>query len=274
MTDVDATFVAEYDYKAQTDTELTVAAGDKVRISRVEGDWLYGRHLTTGIEGWVAASYGHLRQESPYLQLNQKAKTQKRSERFSTIVGAEADFLALLQELVDSVINVVNVRDTPFKRSFLNDPAVAVSFNLLVEILKACTSFHRLLSSGKNDMDVCAAYTQFAPSLQLFAQYASENSKLLHAVERSQRELSMLMPGNRLIPALISPLEHYPLYQTDFQDYVWLSNQKSKEYELLCKALDVIIAQSEFVDVKLKEEADSLLLLNLQNKCELILLYV
>lgn len=266
MTDVDATFVAEYDYKAQGETELTVSAGDKVKVSRVEGDWLYGRHAGTGKEGWVAASYGHMRQESPYLKLDERSKSQKRVERFQTITKGEADFLSGLQDLMNSVISVINVRDTPFKRTFLNDPAVAVSFNLLTDMHKACSSFHQVLTNSKSEIEICTAYTHFAPSLQIFAQYASENSKLLNAMERNRRELALLVGDISLAPAFIQPLQHYPLYQTDFQDYVWLSPPKSAHYELLCSALDAIIAQSEFVDVKLKEEADSLMLLNLQSK--------
>eukprot|EP01031_Cornospumella_fuschlensis_P043121 gene43121-52701_t len=267
MTDVDATFVAEYDYKAQSETELTISAGDTVRISRVEGDWMYGRHNITGKEGWVASSYGHLRQESPYQHMQERVKATKRKERFDSIVRGEAEFLTSLRTLVDGIIAVINVRDTPFKRTFLNDPSVAVSFNLLSEMHKACSSFHAVLSVAKSDMEICTAYTHFAPSLQLFAQYASENSKLLHAVERSRRDLSALLgdAAGSLAPSLILPLQHYPLYKTDFQDFVWLS-PGGQQYELLCSALDVIIAQSEFVDVKLKEEADSLLLLNLQSK--------
>ncbi len=195
----------------------------------------------------------------------------KRSELFKSIITTQADFIAVLYGLIESIITPLTLRDTNFKRTFLGEPSVAVSFSLLQEIHNACTNFDSVLRRAKTDIEIANAYVQFAPSLQLFAQYASENSKLLNSVKTNTRQLSgFLSAGQDLEASLISPLEHYSKYKTDFQEFVWLSSSEGQEADATAGALDIVIAQTDYVDAKLKEEALSLMLLNLQNQCEWI----
>lgn len=264
-------FIADYEYSSKNEGELDFKVGDRIVILKIDGDWLFGSHSVTHQEGWLALSYGHIRKTSPYASLDSNSKSTKRREIFEASKNEEKKFVATLNEVIEKVINPLQLRDTVFKRNFLADAGVAVSFNLLADMQKTCSNFLVALEKSKNEGEIAAAHTQFAPSLQLFAQYASENSKLINAVERNRRGLAQVMESQgefSLAASILSPLQHYQKYRNDFQEYVWLTPENDKAATVLEAALDVIIAQSEYVDVKLKEEEEHLMLLALQSRCK------
>lgn len=263
-------FIGDYDYVAQNEGELSFKVGDNIRIYQSDGDWWYGELVRTGEIGWVAPSYGHTREESPYAALSKEVKDKKRVQLFQAIIQGQSQFISILNSFIESVIAPIAIRDTQFKRTMMSEPSVAVSFSLLQEIYNACSNFDSILRRAKTDIEIANAYVQFAPSLQLFAQYASENSTLLNSVKTNIRQLSaFLSAGQNLEGTLILPLEHYPKYKIDFQEFVWLTMPDTAEYNAVAGALDIIIGQTDYVDSKLKEEAESLMLLNLQNQCKL-----
>lgn len=262
------TFVADYDYERQNETELSFSVGDTVLISQSQDGWLYGQHTKTQQSGWVASSYGHTRQDSPYNKMSGAAKDEKRAILFKNIIIAESEFTTLLSDFIKEVINPINLRDTPFKRSFMGDSTVAVSFSLLQDLYKACFNFESVLRISKSDIEVSNAYIQFAPSLQIFAQFASENAKLLNAMKSNQRQLAEIIPDRiNAVQVLIQPVEHVALYKSLLQQYLWLSNH-SPDFAVLEAALALIAEQTLEVEAKIKEEAEGWKLLTLQSQCE------
>lgn len=266
-------FIADYPYVAAAETELSLEVNDKIVVVSKEGEWIYGYKEVRGQrqEGWVAASYGHFRQSSPYANLDDRSKASQRAVAFQSLMEAEQDFIKILQELKEALIDVVSIRDDSFKRSFMNEPSVTVSFTILADMLKACGNFAGLLSGCRDEHSVAAAFLQFSPSMQLFAQYATENIKLLNAVKTSSKGLKKLLPkGFQLEAYLVAPSQHYPKYKTSIQEYVWLTpnSVSGKVREELESAMDKVIAQSDYVDLKLKEETEALRLLALQNTCK------
>lgn len=268
-------FVGDYDYQSKNEGELSFKVGDTIRIYQSDGDWWYGEALKTGEVGWVAPTYGHTREESPYLNISVDVKIKKRSELFQNVILVQSEFITVLFGFIESIISPLALRDTAFKRTILGEPSVAVSFSLLQEIFNACSNFDSVLRRAKTDTEIANAYVQFAPSLQLFAQYASENSKLLNSIKTHARQLSSFLgAGQSLEASLIMPLQHYTKYKVDFQEFVWLSFGDVQELDAIAGALDIIIAQTDYVDAKLKEEAQSLMLLNLQDQCTLLHLFI
>ena len=266
----DLSFVADFNYEAQNETELSFKVGDVIRISANEGGWFYGLH-PNGKSGWVAPSYGHTRYDSPYTKISAAEKEEKRKLLFKNIVSTEHDFVTMLQEFIQSVVNPLNLRDTSFKRTFLGDSAVAVSFSLLQDLYKACFNFETVLKMSQSDLELANAYIQFAPSLQVFAQYASENAKLLNAVKSNTRQLNDVVPESiDIAGTLIQPMQHCSLYKGLFQEYIWLTPKESPDFPSLETALDQIITQTNYLDAKMKEEEESWKLLNLQSKCKFI----
>lgn len=262
----DLSFVADYGYEAQNDTELTFKVGDVIRITANEGGWFYGQHAN-GKTGWVAPSYGHTRYDSPYTKISNEEKEEKRKLLFKQIISTEHEFVMVLQEFVQGVVNPLNLRDTAFKRAFLGDSAVAVSFSLLQDLYKACFNFESVLKISQSDLELANAYIQFAPMLQVFAQYASENAKLLNAVKGS-RQLNEVVPENiNIVETLIQPMQHCALYKGLFQEYIWLTPRENPDFPSLETALDQIITQTNYVEAKMKEEEESWKLLNLQAQC-------
>jgi hypothetical protein len=262
------TFIADFDYERQNETELSFQVGDTVSISASQEGWLYGQHNKTQLVGWVAAAYGHTRQESPYNKMTGTAKDEKRALLFKNIIVAESEFTTMLADFIKEVINPINLRDTPFKRTFLGDSSVAVSFSLLQDLYKACFNFESVLRMSKTDIEVSNAYIQFAPSLQIFAQFASENAKLLNALKGNQRQLAEIIPEKvNAVQVLIQPVEHVALYKSLLQEYIWLSTH-SPDFAVLEAALGQIAEQTLGVEAKIKEEAEGYKLLTLQSQCK------
>lgn len=258
-------FIADHTYKAQSESELSVITGDKVSILSKEGEWIYGQHQASGQTGWIASSFGHVRLASPYERLDEQTKSQQRAVTLQNITDSENAFVKSLNDLQETLIAPLNIRDTSFKRNFMAEPSVAVSFTLLTDMLKACGKFCSLLINAKDERAVAAAYLQFAPSMQLFAQFASENIQLLNATKNNLKQLTKFISRTfPLIELLVEPMGHYPQYRQLLQEYVWLSScANSVELEA---ALDLVIAQSEYIDLKLKEESEALKLLALQDQ--------
>jgi hypothetical protein len=265
-------FVADYRYIATSDTELSLNHGDKIIISSREGDWIYGyREDNHNIAGWIGASYGHIRKGSPYAGEDDRSKSTKRTEVFQSILESENTFVRTLQELQDKIINVINLKDDAFKRAFVAEPSVAVSFSILTDMLRACTNFASLLTQCKNDQAIYTTYNEFSPSIQLFAQYATENIKLLNEFKKNSKGLKKLIPSDFTVEQyLVEPLEHYKTYKSFLQEYIWLcpSNTPKNHLIELENSLDRIIAQCDYVDLKLKEETEALRLLALQSSCK------
>ena len=265
----DLTFVADYDYEAKNETELSFNSGDTIRITSSQDGWFYGQHNKSGKSGWVPPSYGHTRHDSPYNKISPAMKEEKRTLLFKNIISAEHEFIGMLQNFIQDVITPINLRDTPFKRSFLNDSSVAVSFSLLQDLYKACYNFDSIMKTAKSEIEIANAYIQFAPSLQIYAQYAPENAKLLNTIKGNSKQLSEIIPDRiDIVPILLQPMEHCSMYKALFQEYVWLSNPASPDYSALQTALEMIISQTLSVEEKIKEEEESWKLLNLQQQCK------
>jgi hypothetical protein len=144
---------------------------------------------------------------------------------------------------------------------------VAVSFSLLQELYKACFNFESVITASKSDIELSNAYIQFSPSLQIFAQYASENAKLLNAIKGSTRQLAEVVPEKvDIVQVLIQPMQHVPLYKNLFQEYLWLSSG-TPDYGALETALEMISSQTREVEARIKEEEESWKLLTLQSQC-------
>lgn len=262
--------IADYDYEAQNPGEVSFIVGDAIKIVQNEGDWWYGELTRTGEIGWIPPSYGHVRQDvSPYAGQDDKTKLAQRKVVFDSLISAQTDFVAAIRSFLENIVAPLALKDTQFKRSFLGDSSVAVSFNLLQEMFNACSNFDISLSRAKSIIEIANAFTQFAPSLQIFAQYTSENTKLLNTVGLHGRQLQQFIAtGDVLESTLLQPLQFFATYRKMFQEYVWLTpDNNATDMNALTTALDLIISQTDYVDAKLKEEAQSLQLLSLQQKC-------
>lgn len=267
-------FIADADYEGRTESELTFRAGESIRILKNDGDWWFGESKVTGCQGWVAPSYGHtMAESSPYSKLSDNEKVKKRKPLWNNILSSHEQFLKAMKSLNEIIISPLMLRDDSFKRSFVDDPDIALGFSLLSELYITCRNFSVVLSKAVADAEIAHAYLQFSPSLQVFAQYIAGNSKLVNAVQSKQKLLKDFLKTNilpdklTLEACLFLPLEHYPKYKEEFQEFVWLTPVSSSATGVLNDALDSLIAMTDYVDVKLQEEAQSLLVLKIQNQC-------
>lgn len=268
MSVVNFIFIANYDYTAGTKDELSFYAGDKILITHASdvGDWYYG-HKETGEEGWLPISYGDTQKPSPYKYLKDSEKIDRRKVALQKIIDSTDEFQSQLSGLLNEVINPLSLQDTPFKRSFLSNSAVVISFGLLQELQKDSANLTDTLKNRKSDSEIATAYIQFAPSLQKYAQYAAENAMLLNEVSRNQKQLAALIPPSfQLELTLISPLRMYFQFKSDFQEYVWLTPNSDPDIAALEVALGAVITQTNHVDARLKEEEQHLQLLALQSQ--------
>jgi hypothetical protein len=166
-----AIFIAAYPYTATNQGELSFQENDHIRILNNEGEWWYGEHIITGERGWIAPSYGSLADSViPYDNLSDREKLDRRKALFVDIIQVEATFVGDLNLFIQTTVFPLQARNTPFKRSLLNEPSIAISFTLIKEIFDACSNFEKGIKSAGSADQMAKCYLQFAPSLQLFSQ--------------------------------------------------------------------------------------------------------
>jgi hypothetical protein len=103
-------------------------------------------------EGWFPSSFGHVEDYSPsslayyqdHLLLNQlyshlsPQQCQEEALRlYHDFLATEQSYQTSLQFFIANFIQTFSLRDSSFKRSFLNEYSIALSFTLIQEIYKS-----------------------------------------------------------------------------------------------------------------------------------------
>ena len=272
-------FVADHDFVAETDTELTFKAGAEIEVitQSPTGEWWYGELVGSkdahGNEkrGWFVPAFGHMSVKgSPYDYMSDKEKIKKRHQTALKIFRQEAAFIKVLQEFILGFVEPVMLLDTPFKRALMSNPSLGLSLSLLRDIHESCRTFLANLKTSKSAQEMATSYHQFAPSLALFAEFTSENAQSLNSLRRFGQALKEFTLSCRMSESttleycLLLPLSHYHNYLKDFQDFVWLTPSRNPELVALEAALKALQVQSKVVDEKVEEEKGMKKLLKLQ----------
>lgn len=201
-------------------------------------------------------------------------KLSRQTQIFNKIMQDEGAFIANLQQFIKVVVDPLSNRDTSFKRNFMADASIAVSFSLMKDIFAAVTTFQNSLKLATNAAGKIQAHAHFAPSLLSFAQYASENASCLNSVKGFGKQIREFcnenpLPNNMTIESvLVSPLEHYSFYLMNYQEVVWTTPESSQDKRAADAALEAIQQYTGVVDEKLNELAASVKLLSLQAQCK------
>jgi hypothetical protein len=169
---------------------LYLKANELIEIlSSDDPDWWYGRSYLTSEEGWFPFSFGHVEDYSPsslayyqdHLLLNQlyshlsPQQCQEEALRlYHDFLATEQSYQTSLQFFIANFIQTFSLRDSSFKRSFLNEYSIALSFTLIQEIYKSSA---QLLSA--------------LPSLPPVSNKSSSISSLLKTSEIEQVALSI-----------------------------------------------------------------------------------
>jgi hypothetical protein len=212
--------------------------------------------------------------QNPYKNMSDSDKTAKQTQIFNKIAQDEGSFITNLQQFIKIVVDPLSNRDTSFKRNFMADASIAVSFSLLKDIFASITNFQNSMKLASNAAGKIQAHAQFAPSLLSFAQYASENASCLNSVKGFGKQIREFchenpLPNNMTIESvLVSPLEHYSFYCLNFQEIVWTTPESSPDKRAADSALEAIQQYTGVVDEKLNELAASVKLLSLQAQCK------
>ena len=269
-------FVTDFAFAAETDAEISFGVGDAILVISRDSEWWYGELLdpsggATGKKGWFVPSYGHMANSiCPYRDLSKKKKIIKRQEVAKNIFTDEQSFLGRLSEFIDAFVRPVLLLDTPFKRQLMADPSLGLTLTLLSDIHTVCTDFLNGIITSESASAMADCYSQFSPSLQLFAQYTCENTKALNSLKSFTKQIdeftkSSPIPGGLTVEyCLIMPLNHYTKYAPDLQEFVWLTPFDAPELPALEGALIGLAEQSKIVDEKNKEEEEAQRMLQLQ----------
>lgn len=279
-------FNVEYDYVPLADNELTLNVGDIVNVLVMDDDhWWYGT-TDAGQHGWFPASYGRCDSEFTD-QITSDLKYV-----FRKMVASEENFSNSLNSFISTIVKPLEIRDTPFKRSLMSECSLALSFNLMSELLAGSLSLLNALkcidinSSDLNDLceSLATCITHFAPTLRLFSQYIAENSNALNSLKahasglrRFLRDYSL--PDTSLELYLKMPGAHFGHYMLDVDDIIFYINllMRSKPgyaicgvmlMDLLREAGEILRVYAEEADQKLKEERKKQILLSIQNQCK------
>ena len=214
----------------------------------------------------------------PEVQLMPNEMRRSRDILLDQIIEQESNFVKTLEYFAACVFEPLSIRDDQFKRNFMADPSLGLCVSLLAEQLKfICSTFYNSLLTAKKSGDVrglAAAYSQFAPSLQVFAQYTSENTNALSNLKMIGQPLTDFLtthpmpPGYTLEQFFLLPVQHYTEYLSGFQKYVLLTPEADDGYDVLNEALDLVAGFSLEVDDRLKQENERIILLAIQSKCK------
>jgi hypothetical protein len=283
-------FHSEYEYIALDDSQLSLQVGDVIAVQLMDDDsWWYGTNEASQ-HGWFPASYGYCEPkftEQIICGLNRV---------YNKMVSSEENFTHSLESFISTIIQPLEIRDTPFKRSLISECALALSFNLMSELLACSLSLLKSLRNvdilsddGIGSVSFAACITHFAPTLRLFSQYIAENSNALNELKahasglrRFLRDYS-LPPDTSLESYLVMPVIHYGHYMIDVDDIIFYSQILSRVNSrrdvfgegagygalgLLEEAREILRVYAMEADYKLHEERKKQILLAIQSQCE------
>jgi hypothetical protein len=312
---------------------LNLTAGDEVEVLVADGcDWWYGRLIATGKEGWFPPTYGHLTLTTHALIEIFPNTTILSSNNIYThyisliqnFIQKEQNFIQQLKVFIDQVILPIEYQDTNFKRILLSESSIALAFSLYIKIWNICSLSLGSLEKAMNESDkamksametnlsyeihlnyLASYFIQFAPSLRLFGQYITDNSKVLNCIKSHGKSFNQFLeeahlPIDTSIESfLILPVDHYPHYLSCLDTILYLSTglllEKQKEDELenglsslrvqcdsqpslhqfdedgikdLREALEVLQSYTNEVDDKLMNESRKHILLAVETQCK------
>lgn len=190
---------------------------------------------------------------------------------FKNIVSTESAFVAQMKQFIDLFVVPLYLRDNSFKRSLLDEPSIATTFNSFVDIHAACSTFLSAVKKSKSGAEMAEAYSQFASSLVLFSHYIAENTATLNALATFSRQiteysLQVLPTGISVENCIVLPCEHYLFYKTSLEQFVTATPRDAPEYEVLKTAFAVVCNACAKVDEKQAEENRKAQLLYLQQQ--------
>ena len=178
---------------------MSYKVGDVLKILNDDSEWWFAEHLVTGAQGWIIPTYGHLSLGiSPYQNLSDQDKLTKRFLVFKEIITYETEFVNSLQVFVAIFVSPMILKDTPFKRALMGDASLGLCLSLIQDIFTSCQNFLNGITRAQSGEKMAESYQQFAPSLQLFAQYTSENAKALNSLKQFGKPLTEYMKKNPL----------------------------------------------------------------------------
>lgn len=284
-------FIADCDFQAIDSTMVSFKKGDRLAILYSDAEWWYAKMFDTGAEGWLPPTFGHIddsmvtplqmKGDINSSHLSEGGQFHEREKILQDMMASEKSFVTDLKVFIDIVINAIEIRDTSFKRNFLNDSSLALSFNLLREIFIACKSFLEDLRSIRIDAEnrpklIETSFTQFAPSLRIFGQFATENSNSLDALKNFTKPLNEFLKqnplpiGTEIEKYFLLPVQHYNEYLIHFEKYVSFFRDGKDDISSLYMALDMLKAYTFEVDEQVEAEKSKLILLAIQSQCKFL----
>lgn len=277
-------FIVDSRCSSQSPNDLAVDIRDVVKISTRKNDEgiIFGECLRSKKSGWFNISCGHWLKfklisdfnesvDSDEIQFSEMSLT-RRKKVFSNIISSEESFILILKEFIDIIIRPLSLKNTPFKREFLSQPSLAVCFTLIQDIFSASTVFvNDIKLANSLPIKIAEIFDNFSPSIQLFAQYVSEISSALNALKKFSKQLSEVL-GKHSLPQglsiesiMILPSEHYSVYRSNLEEFIWLISSKEYCFSSVANALDKIVDQTDAVEDSLADAENSIQLLKLQN---------
>ena len=284
-------FIVECDYVGRHEGDMSLESGTFIKVLVMDDDqWWYGLHPDTGKEGWFPSNYGVMNTSFFMEQISGlKAVLQQ-------LISNEQTFVESLEAFISTIVKPMQIRDTHFKRTFLSDASLALTFNLMSELLSSSLSFLqslRMVDTLDEYESIASCITDLSPSLRLFSQYIAENSNALNALkahalglQRFLRELS-LPPDTSLESYLLLPVVHfghYMLHIDDLMHYAILLDRAERlqagnmacrsDLQLLLEAGEILRVYAHEADRHHEVERKKQVLLRIQSQCTCRSLFV
>jgi hypothetical protein len=305
-------FVVQFDFDpGQDESKLFLKVGDVIEFLYGDDgeDWWYGK--LAGTEGWFPSAYAshieedgsageehtntdepiiiktdekEISEEALYRNLSPQERRASLRKIFNRMIESEQQFGEKIRLLLVQIVAPMLIRDTPFKRDFMQDYSLAVIFSVIQDIETASSDFLQSLRQSDDVTDLVAkCFKDFSPTLRLFSQYTLESSNAFNALKKLGKPLNQFLKTCTLpedLPMeqiLVLPVDHYSTYLEYLKSYVYTSGNphwdgaiiSESEYSKLHEALSTMSDYSREVDATLENEKEKQLLLTIQNRCKL-----
>ena len=300
-------FLVQHDFNPGDDnTKLLLKAGDIIDYlcGEVGDDWWYGKLFDR--EGWFPSTYGAkydcvqvksvgtdetIDEDTYHRNLTPDDRKQALRRIFNTMIVNEQYLCDKIRSLVSNVVEPMLVRDSSFKREFMQEYSIAVLFSVIQDIETASSEFLKTLrqASVSDTGDPCfdkvaTCFKDYSPSLRLFSQYTLEISNVFNSLKKFNKPLNQFLKSTTLpqdLPMeeiLVLPVDHYATYLENLKCFCCYAGRPTwdgasindNEYKILSEALSTMAEYSREVDETLEEEKEKQLLLVIQNRCKLI----
>ena len=190
------------------------------------------------------------RLDDRYASLSDKEKMDKRKSLIIDIIQSESDFCGELQDFQEYFVDPLMVETDDSIIELVEEPHVAEALKLHQDIVAVTLHLSTNLQTANSGELFAKCFHQFGDenSIALYLRYTEINARVVQIFQSPHYariidlfyEDHPLPEGMTVLGALTSPVQHFPSYISNFQEFVWLTPPSRPEIPALLESLAIL----------------------------------